>query len=115
MTPVIFLRLRNTLLSAALLCVSSGGLASPTVDEFQACHRMVSASLQECLDQHTWQRNDVCWRQARQENDHCHAAVWSRYARPDPKREAARRKAEAEAEASAKAKAAMSHAASAPQ
>ncbi|CAJ0796353.1 hypothetical protein LMG19083_02854 [Ralstonia psammae] len=103
MTPTTFLSMRDILLCMALLCGGSMAVASPTSDEFEICSQMEKASLHACLGQQTSAHNNACQQRARHEEERCRAAVWARYARPDPAYEAARvaaqRKAEAEARA----------------
>lgn len=108
MTLPTFLSMRDILLCTALLCGGSMAVASPTSDEFQMCSQMEKASLHACLAQQTSEHTNACQQRARHDEERCRAAVWARYARPDPAYEAARmaaqRKAEAEARAAMRAK-----------
>lgn len=103
MTPTRFLSMRDILLCMALLCGGSMAVASPTSDEFQICSQMKKASLHACLEKQVAQHSNACQQRARREEERCRAAVWARYARPDPAYEAARMAAQRKAEAEARA------------
>ncbi|MDO8767542.1 MAG: hypothetical protein Q7K57_02325, partial [Burkholderiaceae bacterium] len=74
-------------------CFLPLALASPTPNEFEACHRMASALLRACLDNSAGQASERCWERARLKNKVCSAEVRQRH-RPDRERtEAAKRAA----------------------
>lgn len=58
---------------AGLLAVPAQ--ASPTSNEYEACHRRAAATLQSCLDTAPGRPPDRCWADARRANDLCYAQV----------------------------------------
>jgi len=103
MTLTTFPSMRDIVFCMVLLWGGSMAVASPTSDEFQVCSQMKKASLHACLGKQASQHNNVCQQRARREEERCRAAVWARYARPDPAYEAARKAAERKADAEARA------------
>lgn len=87
---------RIRMLFAAALLSSANVTASPTANEFSACHKQAAALLLQCLEQRPGYQNEHCWKQSRQANQACYAEVASSH-RPDPARIEAEKKARAAA------------------
>lgn len=77
--------LASTLLAAGVLH------ASPTPNEFQACHQLGAKLLQHCLDQAPGRLEEACWRQSRERTSGCYADVRNAGTRERERAEAARR------------------------
>jgi len=69
-------------------------LASPTSNEFRACHQISSKLLQQCLDDAPGSPSEECWSRAKRANDACYAQVKHSH-RSDEARISAMKEAEA--------------------
>lgn len=85
----------NYLMMILAASASAMAMASPTSDEFKACHRQASAALSACLDQQPGYENAECWSHARGVNSDCYRRVAESYRRTPEKEAAARRAREA--------------------
>lgn len=60
----------------ALAILAAGGLhASPTSNEFQACHQLGAALLRHCLDEAPGKLDSTCWQRSRERTAACYADV----------------------------------------
>jgi hypothetical protein len=83
------IRLLTLCVGVALSLQLFSATASPTPNEFTACHQLTSAVLFECLEQHPGQKNRQCMDLAQRKLDACYADLWASH-RPDKtKRDAA--------------------------
>jgi peroxiredoxin len=76
--------------------------ASPTPNEFKACHQLTSALLFDCLEQHLVQKNRQCMDFAQHKLDACYVDLRESYVLDNVKRDAAE-KAKRESDASERA------------
>lgn len=78
----------------ALVLLAGGAVhASPTPNEFEACHKLAAAVLRACLDQAPGRLDEACWRQSHERAVTCHAQVRDGHDREAEQARAAARRA----------------------
>jgi len=78
--------------SIALMLHLPFAIASPTSDEYIACHHMALDHARRCLDEAPGGLNDACWESAKLMNNRCYAKTAANHT-PDKSRIEAEKKA----------------------
>ena len=72
---------RALLLACCAVLAAWSAHASPTDNEYQACHRLAAKLLQHCLDEAPGRAQPQCFARARRANEACYADVRERHRR----------------------------------
>lgn len=66
--------------SLALFAMIETTFASATRADFEKCHKLAAATLEQCLNSHaSLPSREICWQQARKANEQCYAEVHKTY------------------------------------
>lgn len=87
-------RVLSTLLLA--VCIPQAG-ASPTSNQFEACHKQAAAVLYHCLEKRAGHKGkgDECWQESKQHNQACYSDLFESHKDFNSKEAAAERAAKA--------------------